>query len=147
MAVGVGHRSTKHSGFENQNLFLPDLSIVMSYDSLGLRSSIGVNETKPVLVTGFADHLNTPTSGQSNASVSHSQSSKKRRSSKGKSLPEIRRSSSTPHMRNLALANSGDLSPTSEKRRNKLGYHRTSVACGKSHVLRPRVKNTVKSGH
>lgn len=52
---------------------------------------------------------------------------RKRRSSKTK---EIRRSSSTPHMRNLAINNAGELSPTTDKRRNKLGYHRISVACG-----------------
>lgn len=51
---------------------------------------------------------------------------RKRRSSKTK---EIRRSSSTPHMRNLAINNAGELSPTADKRRNKLGYHRISVAC------------------
>jgi len=34
-------------------------------------------------------------------------------------------------MRHLALGASGELSPTSSKPRNKLGYHRTSVACGK----------------
>jgi hypothetical protein len=56
---------------------------------------------------------------------------KKRKDSKTKSPAELRRSSSTPHMRNLALASSGELSPTADKRRNKLGYHRTSVACGK----------------
>lgn len=64
-------------------------------------------------------------------------SSKKRRSSKSKVPGELRRSSSTPHMRNLALTNPGDLSPTSNKARNKLGYHRTSVACGKRFVNLP----------
>ncbi|KAL1631806.1 hypothetical protein SLS56_004327 [Neofusicoccum ribis] len=54
----------------------------------------------------------------------------KRRLSKGKIPPAIKRSSSTPHMRALALGESSPISPNSDKRRNKLGYHRTSVACG-----------------
>jgi hypothetical protein len=62
-------------------------------------------------------------------------SSKKRRTSKSKVSTEPRRTSSTPHMRNLAIGNSGELSPTSNKPRNKLGYHRTSVACGKCHKM------------
>ena len=77
------------------------------------------------------------------------------RSSRGRVLPEIRRSSSTPHMRNLTNASAtGDISPTSmaDKRRNKLGYHRTSVACGESgpRVLRLQrsrlVQGTVAGG-
>lgn len=62
----------------------------------------------------------------------HTNASKKRRSPKTKASGELRKSTSTPHMRHLALANPGDLSPTSNKPRNKLGYHRTSVACGES---------------
>ena len=61
--------------------------------------------------------------------------SKKRRSSKTAVPSELRRSSSTPHMRHLALGASGELSPNSNKPRNKLGYHRTSVACGKRATL------------
>ena len=40
----------------------------------------------------------------------------------------LKRSASTPNVRGLA---NGDAGMTlAEKRRNKLGYHRTSVACG-----------------
>lgn len=59
---------------------------------------------------------------------------KKRKALKGKIPAEIKRSASTPHIRGLALSDSSGLSPTqqssADKRRNKLGYHRTSVACG-----------------
>ncbi|KAH7090294.1 hypothetical protein FB567DRAFT_589694 [Paraphoma chrysanthemicola] len=72
------------------------------------------------------------------AGQSHQASSKKRRPSKSKVPTELRRSTSTPHMRNLALGNSGELSPTSNKPRNKLGYHRTSVACG--HCRRRKIR-------
>lgn len=68
----------------------------------------------------------------------HHQANKKRRSSKSKVPSDLRRSSSTPHMRHLALGNPGELSPTSNKPRNKLGYHRTSVACG--HCRRRKIR-------
>lgn len=42
---------------------------------------------------------------------------------------EIKRSSSTPNIRDQAVADAA-LAASAEKRRNKLGYHRTSVACG-----------------
>lgn len=60
---------------------------------------------------------------------------KKRKAAKGKGPADLRRSSSTPYLRGPSSSDSGPLSPNSDKRRNKLGYHRTSVACGKSLVL------------
>ncbi|KAF2753506.1 hypothetical protein EJ05DRAFT_219748 [Pseudovirgaria hyperparasitica] len=75
------------------------------------------------------------------ASATKSQNStkkKKKKFPKAKVPLEVRRSSSTPHMR---AANSGEtdaLSPTADKRRNKLGYHRTSVACG--HCRRRKIR-------
>jgi len=45
---------------------------------------------------------------------------------------KIKRSSSTPNVRGQASADAAALALSAEKRRNKLGYHRTSVACGKS---------------
>lgn len=62
----------------------------------------------------------------------------RRRPSRGKVPPAIKRSSSTPHMRALALGESSPISPNSDKRRNKLGYHRTSVACG--HCRRRKIR-------
>ncbi|EKG17959.1 hypothetical protein MPH_04816 [Macrophomina phaseolina MS6] len=41
-------------------------------------------------------------------------------------------------MRALALGESSPISPNSDKRRNKLGYHRTSVACG--HCRRRKIR-------
>jgi hypothetical protein len=89
-------------------------------------------DTTTTTIYTSADFLDQDPSQPGHAILpSSSYSSKKRRPSKSKVPPEIRRSSSTPHMRNLALAAAGELSPTADKRRNKLGYHRTSVACGK----------------
>lgn len=41
----------------------------------------------------------------------------------------IKRSSSSPNVRGMASTEASSTS-LSDKRRNKLGYHRTSVACG-----------------
>ncbi len=57
---------------------------------------------------------------------------RRRRSTKGAMPAIIKRSSSTPNVR--GLASSDTAASLAEKRRNKLGYHRTSVACGESSV-------------
>ncbi|KAK4983310.1 hypothetical protein LTR66_008872 [Elasticomyces elasticus] len=55
---------------------------------------------------------------------------KKRKSSKVKASSTIKRSASTPLMRGAALPDHEPSSPSAaDKRRNKLGYQRTSVAC------------------
>ncbi|OCL11864.1 hypothetical protein AOQ84DRAFT_286339 [Glonium stellatum] len=137
MAVGVDHRLKKASKIDHRPPLRPHLSNGMSYDSLGLPSGIGVPVSDAVPASTFVERQDHALVGQTNAPINHSQPNKKRRPSKGK-VPEIRRSVSTPHMRNLALANSGELSPTADKRRNKLGYHRTSVACG--HCRRRKIR-------
>lgn len=48
---------------------------------------------------------------------------------------KIRKSMSTPNVRGQASADAAALALSAEKRRNKLGYHRTSVACGKKVTL------------
>ncbi|KAL8953044.1 MAG: hypothetical protein Q9222_001094 [Ikaeria aurantiellina] len=53
---------------------------------------------------------------------------RRRRSSKGSMSSSLKRSASTPNVRGL-VAGDGGMS-LADKRRNKLGYHRTSVACG-----------------
>ncbi|KAI9711593.1 MAG: hypothetical protein M1820_002158 [Bogoriella megaspora] len=64
----------------------------------------------------------------------------KRRPSKAKTPAAIKRSTSTPHMRSLAQSDSGALSPTAadKRARHKLGYQRTSVACG--HCRRRKIR-------
>jgi hypothetical protein len=44
---------------------------------------------------------------------------------------KVKRSMSTPNVRGQASAEAAALALSADKRRNKLGYHRTSVACGK----------------
>jgi hypothetical protein len=43
----------------------------------------------------------------------------------------MKRSASTPNVRGQAAIDAASLSLAADKRRNKLGYHRTSVACGR----------------
>jgi hypothetical protein len=43
---------------------------------------------------------------------------------------KVKRSMSTPNVRGQATAEAAALALSADKRRNKLGYHRTSVACG-----------------
>ncbi|KAF2873075.1 hypothetical protein BDV95DRAFT_490388 [Massariosphaeria phaeospora] len=141
MAVGVEHRAREATSRLEHALLLPPVrSNAMSYDPLANASGAALAATETTVHHGAEDRIQAnPTNPISAAAPSpHQESIKKRRSSKGKIPAEIRRSSSTPHMRNLALGASGELSPTADKRRNKLGYHRTSVACG--HCRRRKIR-------
>jgi len=111
--------------------------------------SYNASNHSPGVVAPVAETTSTPSptdrldsvqalTGQEPITSSIHHSSKKRRTSKSKVPSDLRRSSSTPHMRHLALGTSGELSPTSNKPRNKLGYHRTSVACG--HCRRRKIR-------
>ncbi|KAF2036072.1 hypothetical protein EK21DRAFT_52410 [Setomelanomma holmii] len=112
----------------------------MSFDPPNHSPEVSARVTDNSSIQSPEDRLQPkPTSiGQEPNGQSQLASSKKRRPSKSKAPGELKRSTSTPHMRNLALGNSGELSPTSNKPRNKLGYHRTSVACG--HCRRRKIR-------
>src|SRR5579871_2652877 len=81
---------------------------------------------------------------QSQPPLSTEVTGKKRKASRNKPPSDLKRSQSTPHIRGLAMADSSSVSPTIDKRRNKLGYHRTSVACGKYKFL-PIIKVEIDS--
>jgi hypothetical protein len=51
---------------------------------------------------------------------------------------KVKRSLSTPNVRGQASSDAAALALSAEKRRNKLGYHRTSVACG--HCRRRKIR-------
>ena len=53
---------------------------------------------------------------------------RRRRSSKGSMSSSLKRSASSPNVRGVSGAENG--MSLADKRRNKLGYHRTSIACG-----------------
>jgi hypothetical protein len=132
MAVGVeaGARKTAVR-FDSATLSLSHCETMPEFSNFN-SSGVGLSPTELPPVSQSAEHAeHPPTISDQPVSVALQQPNKRRRPSKSKMPGEIRRSSSTPHMRNLALAHSGELSPTTDKRRNKLGYHRTSVACGK----------------
>lgn len=72
--------------------------------------------------------------GQSNSPADVtplSPSFKNRGTSNSSKSAKIKRSMSTPNVRGQSSADAA-LALSAEKRRNKLGYHRTSVACGKN---------------
>lgn len=59
--------------------------------------------------------------------------SRNRGISSGSKAAKVKRSMSTPNVRGQSASDAA-LALSADKRRNKLGYHRTSVACGKGKV-------------
>ncbi|KAL2064857.1 hypothetical protein VTL71DRAFT_3997 [Oculimacula yallundae] len=68
----------------------------------------------------------------------NSPSMKNRGNAAASKSAKIKRSTSTPNVRGQASADAAALALSAEKRRNKLGYHRTSVACG--HCRRRKIR-------
>jgi hypothetical protein len=134
MAVGAERRAKKTAARLEHSLLLQPVQNAMSFNppnhNTGFGGSHVVDTNSTPSPTDRLDSIPSTLSGQEPTTQLSHHSAKKRRSSKSKVPGELRKSSSTPHMRHLALA-TGELSPTSNKARNKLGYHRTSVACGK----------------
>ena len=132
MAVGVERRAKIVAPKLDHTLLLqPVVTTAMSYNPLAQppAAAYPIPETNsPDILDDRPDYYSAQTEDASETSPQQLLL-RKRRASKDKATV-IRRSSSTPHMRNMALG-AADLSPTGDKRRNKLGYHRTSVACGK----------------
>ena len=62
-----------------------------------------------------------------------------------KNSHSLKRSASTPNVRSLSNSDSG--MTLAEKRRNKLGYHRTSVACGKYSLNQVFMKSVANDRH
>lgn len=132
MAVGVERRAKKVAAKLDHALLLQPVTNAMSYNTLAQSPGSGfpIPETTTVGVVEDRSDYYAAQPDQAVEDSPQQQLLKKRRASKDKAAV-IRRSSSTPHMRNLALGAASELSPTGDKRRNKLGYHRTSVACGR----------------
>lgn len=132
MAVGVDRRAKKVAAHLDRALLLQPLTTAMSYHPMvqSPASAFPVPETTTCTTAEDPSEYYSQHPDHHQETSPHQQLLKKRRASKDKTSV-IRRSSSTPHMRNMALGTTSELSPTGDKRRNKLGYHRTSVACGK----------------
>ena len=133
MAVGTERRAKKTATRLEHALLLQPVGNPMAFHPPSHSAGVGAPVAETTSTPSPADRLefNSTLTGQASIPQPQPQSSKRRRSSKSKVPGELRRSTSTPHMRSLTLGASGELSPTSNKARNKLGYHRTSVACGK----------------
>jgi hypothetical protein len=134
MAVGTERRAKKTAARLEHSLLLQPVHTAMSFNppnhDTGFDGSHVVDTNSTPSPTDRLDSIQPTLTGQEPTTRPSHHSARKRRPSKSKVPGELRKSSSTPHMRHLALT-TGELSPTSNKPRNKLGYHRTSVACGK----------------
>jgi hypothetical protein len=83
--------------------------------------------TSPTDSAPSASYYHTPTLPHSSAGIA-----KRRKNSKVKMSPILKRAASTPQLNGLSVQESGGLSPSAlDKRRNKLGYQRISIACCK----------------
>ncbi|KAF2131070.1 hypothetical protein P153DRAFT_210412 [Dothidotthia symphoricarpi CBS 119687] len=140
MAVETERRAKKTASRLDKAFLLQPIKSAMSFNHTSQIAVVHGSAGDSTRTRSPSDRLEFKSSLLDKDSVSQTQqhSSKKRRSSKSKVPGELRRSSSTPHMRNLAVGTSGELSPTSNKARNKLGYHRSSVACG--HCRRRKIR-------
>lgn len=70
---------------------------------------------------------------------------RKRKASKSRPN-DLRRSASTPHLGKVPLPEPGIMSPTNDKKRNKLGYHRSSIACSKDNSGNRKARRVVVDG-
>jgi len=88
--------------------------------------------TSPTDSAPSASYYHTPTLPHSSAGIA-----KRRKNSKVKMSPILKRAASTPQLNGLSVSESGGLSPSAlDKRRNKLGYQRISIACSHCDVER-----------
>ncbi len=112
----------------SQGLGIAGAGLGMSYAQLPQISASNFGEA---LSSPFEDELNHSPMTYRPSPLSPAVAHGRRRSSKAMAPVIFKRSASTPNVRGLAAVDAAGLSMSAaEKRRNKLGYHRTSVACG-----------------
>ncbi|KAM3086584.1 hypothetical protein ACMFMG_000712 [Clarireedia jacksonii] len=97
----------------------------------------------PGMMPGYSNHLTEPIRSTSPSAYGPGQLSSNRNLeasslSKNSKDPKTKRSMSTPNIRGTANPDAAALALVNDKRRNKLGYHRTSVACG--HCRRRKIR-------
>lgn len=83
---------------------------------------------EPMSPFDYTDPASVPSQQPMSRASASLAAARRRRLSKGAMMSTLKRSASTPNVRGLVPGESG-LS-MADKKRNKLGYHRTSVACG-----------------
>lgn len=86
---------------------------------------------EPISPLGYPDQESVPPQQPMSRASASLAAARRRKSSKGAMMSALRRSASTPNVRGLVAQETMSLA---DKRRNKLGYHRTSVACGRYHA-------------
>lgn len=136
--MAVGLEATQLSKTTRRNLALPTVRIprisdpmtsIMSYQ-YPLPPAPDVDVTPSNMINAY--HL--PAIAPPNHEQTLNKASPIRRGPSGPSkTSKMKRSASSPNVRGQARADppeSAFISLADEKRRNKLGYHRTSVACG-----------------
>jgi hypothetical protein len=111
-----------HSRAREEHLFGKKMSFHISPQPPGASNQLPMNPPNP------EDKFAVPQSGIDREAL------RKRKASKPKPN-DLRRSASTPHLGKIDQSDAGMVSPTSDKKRNKLGYHRSSIACSKSGPL------------
>lgn len=103
--------------------------LAMSYDPshrTTLPSFTGTTSDAVSPALGTTNPTRANVSSAPEPTLASTPNNKKRRSSKKKNNKQLSRSASTPQMRDEVMSDS-DI----EKKRNKLGYQRISIACGK----------------
>lgn len=85
----------------------------------------------PVLPFDYTDLDPVPSQQPMSRTSASLAAARRRKSTKGSVMSALKRSASTPSVRGLIAGEDG--MSLADKRRNKLGYHRTSVACGESY--------------
>lgn len=141
MAVGTDRRAKKTAARIEHALLSQPMNTAMPFNPPNYNPGVGVlvaESTSTASPSNPLESIQSTLTSQEPMTQDLLHSSNKRRPSKSKVPSELRRSSSTPHMRQLALGAPGELSPPNNKPRNKLGYHRTSVACG--HCRRRKIR-------
>lgn len=103
-------------------------TLSMAFDQKTQSSSAKIAEAVP---SPFEDELDRYHGAPRKSPPTPGNVHRRRRSTKGTMPAIIKRSASTPNVRGLASTDTTAMS-LADKRRNKLGYHRTSVACGES---------------
>ena len=118
------HSGGLPSSFSSESGGIP-VSMAYPYSSSGI-------ETSPMIPSYHhpLDHERIDSPNQMNPSSpgnSHGISA-------GSKAAKIKRSMSTPNVRGQSSAEAAAMALSADKRRNKLGYHRTSVACGEQQL-------------
>lgn len=123
-------RSSLSASFKTRSDTMVEAKMDMAADTM-LHSPTYNNTSEQTSSPLPLDSLRLLSSSQSNMPMVAAPlgTTRRRRLSKGTTGAVIKRSASTPNVRGLAASEAA--MSLADKRRSKLGYHRTSVACGR----------------